>query len=277
MSYVLHSADERRARELIVEIGRQLHRNNLVDGTSGNISARLAPDRILTTPSGVAKGFLNPNDLLVVNSEGEKVGPQSPQTRDLRPTSELLMHLEAYRQRPDIGGVVHAHPPTTVALSIAGVSLERCQIPEAVVILGLVPTTEYATPSSVENQQAISELVREHDAIILRFHGSLVVGKDAWDAYLKTETLEHSAKIIYMVERLGGGEWLPPFQVDKLMQMRQDLGLGRPGDVERFCEVCGASHVDGKHLIDEAELEARIRESVRKSLEEESGKSRPQR
>jgi L-fuculose-phosphate aldolase len=269
--YPRSGAGERSARELIVEIGRQLHRNQLVDGTSGNISTRLAPDRILTTPSGIAKGFMDPGDLIVVDMDGEKVGSQTPRARDLRPTSELLMHLEAYRQRPDIGGVVHAHPPTTIALSIAGISLERCQIPEAVVNLGLVPTTEYATPSSAENQRAISQVVRQHDVIILRYHGSLVVGKDAWDAYLRTETLEHAAKIIYMVERLGGGEWLEAGQVHKLLRMRREMGLSRPGDEERFCEVCGACHVDGEHLIGEEALREHIRESVRRQLKQNGG------
>jgi L-fuculose-phosphate aldolase len=265
--YSHNGAGERRARELIVEIGRQLHRNQLVDGSSGNISARLAPDRILTTPSGLAKGFMDPADLIVVDMDGQKIGPQTSHTRGLRPTSELPMHLEAYRQRPDIGGVVHAHPPTTVALSIAGISLERCQIPEAVVLLGLVPTAPYATPASEENQRAISQLIREHDVIVLRFHGSLVVGKDAWDAYLRTETLEHTAKITYMVERLGGGEPIRPDQVNKLLRMRREAGLGRPGDDERFCEVCGACHVDGVHLSGDDALEARIRETVRRQLE----------
>ena len=234
-------------RQRIVHIGQLLHSNQLIDGASGNISARLSPDRILTTPSGLAKGFLDPGDLIIVDADGNKVGPQNTRTSHLQSTSELLMHLEAYRQRPDIGGVVHAHPPTTIAISIAGITLERCQIPEAIVVLGLVPTTPYATPSSAENRQAISQLIRQHDAIILRFHGSLVVGKDPWDAYLKTETLEHTAKITYMVEQFGGGESLPPHQVDKLLHMRQQFGLDRPGDDARFCRICGATHADDAH------------------------------
>lgn len=270
-AYTRSGMGERRLREEIVEIGRQLHRNQLVDGTSGNVSVRLGSDRILTTPSGIAKGFLHPDDLIVVDMAGHKAGLQAPRARDLHPTSELPMHLEAYRQRPDIGGVVHAHPPTTIALSISGVSLERCQIPEAVVVLGLVPTTEYATPSSAENRHAISQLIRQHDAIVLRYHGSLVVGQNVWEAYLKTETLEHTAKITYMVERLGGGEPLRSDQVEKLVQMRREMGLARPGDTERFCEVCGACHVDGKHVLDDEALEAHIRQSVRKQLGESSG------
>lgn len=249
MSYVYsNAAEERRLRDLIVHIGQLLHQMGMIDGASGNISARLGPDRILTTPSGLAKGFMSPQKLIVINMDGEKVGPDTSHTRHLRPTSEMLMHLEAYRQRPDIGGVVHAHPPTTIALSIAGIDLQRCQIPEALVILGIVPTTPYATPSGPENQRAISNVIREHDAIVLRYHGSLVVGKDVWDAYLKTETLEHTAKIVYMVEQLGGGEALPPHQIDKLIRLRQDMELGRPGDKGRFCEVCGACHVDEQHV-----------------------------
>lgn len=230
-------------RAEIVRIGRWMHAHEFVDGTSGNISARLDGDHILATPSGLAKGFLEPDQLIVANMRGELVRGLP----GLKPTSELLMHLEAYRRRPDVNAVIHAHPITSVALSIAGVSLAECVIPEAVVVLGLIPTTLYATPSSEENQRAISEIIVGHDALILQYHGTLTVGRDVMEAYLRLETLEHTAKIVALAKMLGGVTPLPPEQVSKLIQTRQAWGFARPGDDEEFCVACGVCHPHGDH------------------------------
>lgn len=222
-------------REQICLIGQLMHRLGLIDGASGNISARLDDDRILATPSGLAKGFMVPGQLIIVNRDGERIDTPMPENAHLRPTSELLMHLECYRQRPDIGGVVHAHPPTAVALTIAGYDFRQCLIPEMVVMLGMIPVTPYATPASAENRDAIRELIRQHDAIMLSHHGSLTVAETVWDAYLRLESLEHSAKILYMVESLGKAPVpIPPEQVRKLITMRERLGMAREGDEERF-------------------------------------------
>ena len=236
-------ANETAARAEIVRIGRLMHAQELVDGTSGNISARLGPDRILATPTGLAKGFLEPDQLIVVNMRGEVV-QAAP---GLRPTSELLMHLEAYRRRPDVGGVVHAHPITAVALSIAGVSLAECVVPEAVVVLGLIPTTPYANPASEENQRAIADVIVSHDALVLQYHGTLTVGVDVNEAFLRLETLEHTAKILALTKLLGGGPALPAEQVSKLLDARQSLGFARPNDAEEFCMACGVCHAAGAH------------------------------
>lgn len=239
-------------RAEIVRVGQMMHARELVDGSAGNISARLGPDRLLTTPSGLAKGSLAPEQLIIVDMQGQLVeaGP------GLTPTSELLMHLEAYRRRPDIAGVVHAHPLTAIALSVAGISLAECVIPEAIVFLGLVPTTPYATPSSIENQHAISELIVGHDAILLAYHGTLTVGRSVTEAYLRLETIEHTAKIIALARLLGGGPTLPPDQVAKLLQTRQDWGFSRPGDLEEFCLACGVCHAPGRHQPPEAPARA---------------------
>jgi L-fuculose-phosphate aldolase len=235
--------DEAQLRAEIVRIGRLIHARDLVDGTAGNLSTRLGPDHLLATPSGLAKGFLEPDDLIVVDKEGRLAAGRP----GLKPTSELAMHLEAYRRRPDIGGVVHAHPVTTVALSIAGVSLAECVIPEAIVFLGLVPTTPYATPSSDENRQAIAAEIGRHDAIVLQYHGTLTVGRTVTEAYQRLETLEHTAKIIALSRLLGGGPPLPPEQVSKLLAARHALGLERPGDAQAFCVACGVCHAEGEH------------------------------
>jgi L-fuculose-phosphate aldolase len=228
----------------IIRIGKLMHQFELIDGASGNISARLGPDRILATPSGFAKGMLEPEQLIIVDMEGKLVPPNLP---GLKPTSELLMHLEAYKQRPDVEGVVHAHPITAVALSIAGIPLTDCIIPESILLFGNIPTTPYATPSSIENQRAISEVVKTHDAIVLAYHGSLTVGTSVLDAYLKLESLEHTAKIIAQAHMLGEVRPLPPEQVMKIITTRQQWGFARSTDADEFCKYCGVPHPNGQH------------------------------
>ncbi|MCI0398933.1 MAG: class II aldolase/adducin family protein, partial [Chloroflexi bacterium] len=124
----MHS-NESHLRQEIVRVGRLMYDKGLVAASDGNISARLGPGRILITPSGLHKGLMAPEQLLVVDEDGRPVGPGLAASRRLKPTSEMPMHLEAYRQRPDVGAVVHAHPPITIALSIAGIPLADCFLP----------------------------------------------------------------------------------------------------------------------------------------------------
>jgi L-fuculose-phosphate aldolase len=226
---------ENELRQQICLIGKLMHEKGYIDGTSGNISARLDGDRVLTTPSGLAKGMMTPDELIIIDMEGKRAEPVTPGTEHLRPTSEALMHLECYRQRADVFGVVHAHPQAAVALTIAGYDFRQCLIPEMVVILGMVPTAPYSTPASAENRDAISGLIQEHDVIMLAHHGSLTVAGTVWDAYLKLETLEHGASILFKVEQLGGPKQsIPWHQMEKLIATREQLGLLRPGDRERM-------------------------------------------
>lgn len=258
-------------REQICLIGQLMHRNQYIDGASGNISARLGADRILTTPSGLAKGFMSPEELIIVNMQGERVDAVTSANKHLRPTSELTMHLECYRQRSDVQGVVHAHPPTAVAMTIAGYDFGQCLIPEMVVTLGIIPTTPYATPSGTENRDAISRLILEHDAIMLAYHGSLTVATNVWDAYMRLESLEHTAKILYMVQMMGGPKRsISPDQVEKLIAIREKLGLSRPGDAERFYNACGV--VPRGAVQPERDIEAQVREIVKEVVSELYGR-----
>lgn len=226
---------ERDARALICRIGRLMYEKGFIDGTAGNISIRLAADRFLVSPSGLATGFLEPDQLIVVDLVGKRVDTPTEANAALRPTSESAMHLECYRQRDDINGVVHAHPPTAVALTLAGYDFQQCVIPEMVVLLGLVPTAPYSTPSSKENSDAISELICEHDVIMLSNHGSLTVAKSLWDAYLMLESLEHNATIIFRALQVSSClKPIPPHQIEKLVAYREEFGLLRPGDRARF-------------------------------------------
>ena len=230
---------ERLLRDEIVRVGKLLYDRNLIVGTDGNISARLDAKRVLCTPSGLCKGLMTADQLIVVDLDGNRVGLPNAANRHLKPTSEMRMHLEAYRRRPEMMGIVHAHPPSVIAASIAGLDMAQCLIPEVIVTLGVIPTTQYATPSSEENVHAIRELIAGHDAIILQRHGTLVVGSSPTDAYLKTETVDQMARVTLMLAVLGKGNALPADQVGKLMEQRQALGLGRVDDQRDFCAHCG--------------------------------------
>jgi len=232
--------DESGLRGLVSHVARQLHQFRYVSGAAGSVSARLGADRLLITPSGVAKSLIQPDQLVTVALDGTRLTGQTDAARTLQADDELGLHTECYGQRPELLGIVHAHPPIAVALTMAGVSLRTCLVPEAVVILGLVPTTPYALPNSPELARAVRLLIAQHDAILLAAHGSLTVGADVWQAYLRLETLEHTATIIHHARQLGPVSPLAPDQVAELMQLRRMLGYWREGDDERVCEACGA-------------------------------------
>lgn len=247
MSYGGYSAEgarptERSLREEIVRIGQIMHAKGFVTATDGNISARLAQDRFLVTPSGLSKGYMTPEQMVVIDWEAHPVGAtRYGAARNLKPSSEILLHLEAYRQRPEIKAVVHAHPVHAIALSIAGVSLARCLIPEVIVNLGLIPTTDYAMPASAEGAAVIRDPIRRYDALILQRHGSVTIGKSLWEAYLNLEKLENAAEITYKLLLLGRETPFPPGAVEKLIEKRERAGLMQPGqraEIEQACDVC---------------------------------------
>lgn len=225
--------NEQELRAEIVRIGQLMHARGLLCGFEGNLSARLGHERLLMTPSGLHKGLMRAEQLLVVDLEG-RIVVESEATRGLRPTSELPMHLETYRRRPDVGAVVHAHPPITVALSIAGVAMDTPLLPEVIVLLGLIPTTDYAMSSSDEGATAIRRLIADHDALILQRHGTLTVGATLTAAFMRLETVEQNARIHFMLAQLGANNPLAAHEVRKLLQMRRAMGLERAGDAAEF-------------------------------------------
>lgn len=223
-------------RQEMVRVARLIWEKGYVAATDGNLSARLGSDRLLVTASGLSKGFLSSDDLVVLRLDGEPV--TSYRGRGKRPSSEISMHLEVFRQRPDVNAVVHAHPPLATAFSIAGVSLARCVIPEVIVTLGGIPTTEYATPGTTEVPGSIRQAICDYDAIILAHHGSLTVGSTLWEAYLRLEKVEHTAQITMAAQQLGRVNTLSPQAVEKLAKKRRELLQRQGRDLCEGCAVC---------------------------------------
>lgn len=227
---------EHELRAEMIRVGRLVWERGYVAATDGNLSARLGPDRLLVTASGVSKGFLSDEDLVVIGVDGELV--PSYRGRGRQPSSEISMHLEVYRQRPDVHAVVHAHPPLATAFSIAGVSLARCVIPEVIVTLGGIPTAEYATPGTTEVPASIRRAIQDYDAIVLAHHGSLTVGDTLWEAYLRLEKVEHTAEITLAAQQLGQVNTLSPQAVEKLVEKRRELLQRQGRDLCEGCSVC---------------------------------------
>src|SRR6185436_16438081 len=151
----------------IVEIGRRMYARGYTASNDGNISVRLGADRLLMTPKSVCKGFMTPDMMCITDLEGRKL------QGDRDPSSEMLMHLEVYRQRPDVQAVVHAHPPTATGFAVAGIPLDRAVLAEVLTTLGSIPIAEYATPSTRELPEAVRKYIKAHDGMLLANHGAL--------------------------------------------------------------------------------------------------------
>ena len=248
---------EREYRQDIVEVCRRMYARDFISGSDGNVSIRLGTNRVLSTPSGLNKGFLTPKDLIVTDMSGKRL------QGDYKPTTEIFMHLEAYKKRDDIRAVIHAHPPTTVAFSIAGLKLPQCVMPEVVMIFGSIPTTRYATPSTREGQEAISDMIGKCDALIIERHGTLTVGEDVFSAYNKLEKVEHSAQVSAIARQLGPVKPLPKEEIEKLLALREELGL--KGRVYP-CNKCGMCETPASPAAGTDDLVKTISEELVKSI-----------
>lgn len=214
-----------RLRADIVEVGRRLYARGFCASNDGNISIRYAEDRILTTPKSVSKGFMTPDMMVVVDLGGAKVAG------DRDASSELLMHLEVYRQRADVKAVVHAHPPLATGFAVAGVPLDRAVLAEVITTLGSIPIAEYGTPSTPELPEAVRAYIKAHDGLLLANHGALTVAHEVFAAYYKMETIEHFARISLVARLLGGERLLSQEEVLRLQGLRGMYGIAAPAPI----------------------------------------------
>ena len=205
---------EQQHRDEIVRFGKMLHQTGLVAATDGNLSVRLENGNVLSTPTLMSKGLMEASDLVMVDPRGNKVNG----SRGV--SSEIAVHLLIYRLRPDVGAVVHAHPPTATGYAAAGIALDRALCSEIIVTLGSVPLANYETPGTQELAEALAPLVAEHDAILMANHGVVTCGADLLTAYMNMETVEHFAKIALVTHLLGKQQPLSDQHVDKLREMR---------------------------------------------------------
>ena len=201
-------------RHEIVHFGRLLHQTGLVAATDGNLSVRLGDSNFLCTPTLMSKGMMAAEDLVVVDALGHKV------MGERNVSSEIAMHLFIYRNRSDVGAVVHAHPPTATGFAAAGIPLDSALCSEIVITLGTIPLANYETPGTPELAEALAPLVGEHDAILMANHGVVTYGEDLLSAYMNMETVEHYAKIALVTHMLGRQKPLSETHLSKLREIR---------------------------------------------------------
>lgn len=205
-------------REELIGVCRRLDGAGLIAATDGNVSCRLAADRILITPSGTRKAELTPLDLVLVDlNDGSVIAGQG------RASSEILVHFLVYRRRPEVMAVVHAHPPLLTAYTLAGMPFRADVLPEVWLTIGPVPTAPYATPTTEELANSIDPLIEHHQAILLERHGSVTFGCNLKEACMRLEKLEHAAHTLLYSSLLAGR---PPKSLSKaaLRQLAALLG-----------------------------------------------------
>jgi L-fuculose-phosphate aldolase len=217
----------------ICDVMRLMYEHEFIVANDGNVSCRLPNGNLLITASGVLKGFMTPDQVIETDAEGNSLDGR-------RVTTEVKMHVEAYRTRPDIRAVVHGHPIYAVAFSLAGISLAECTIPEIIVTMGAIPTAPYATPSTYDVPESLNRYLSQGDAVIMERHGVVTVGGDLLDAYKKLEMVEHTAKITHAARQVGVVRPIAPEGVQALLDTRQELGISSKNNL---CQGCGAREV----------------------------------
>src|ERR1700722_15109291 len=205
---------ERQYRREIVLFGRALHERGYVAAMDGNLSVRLDERSILATPTSMCKGMMKPSDMVIVDMDGRRVEGR----RDV--SSEIAMHLLIYKLRPDVQGVVHAHPPTATGFAAAGMPLNQPLVCEVVIGLGSIPLARYGTPGTSELAQTLEPYAPHYDAILMSNHGVVAYGDTLEHAYMKMETVEHFAQIALVTHLLGRQQPLKQGEIEKLMQAR---------------------------------------------------------
>lgn len=219
------TVDEHNLREQICEIGRRLYARGYAAANEGNLSCRLSPDEVLCTPTLICKGFMEPDDLCVVDLDGRQRRGQRPAT------SEIRLHIEVYRGNVEASAVVHCHPPHATAFAVSGQEIPTGIHPEAEVFLGVVPTAPYETPGTWDFAATIRPFLRTANTVVLRNHGTVSWSATLERAYWQTEILDSYCRLLILARQAGNVARLPPAKVEALLELRAQFGM--PPDARR--------------------------------------------
>jgi L-fuculose-phosphate aldolase len=206
---------EQQIREELVHFGKLVHEQGMVSATDGNLSVRMPDNTVLATPTGVSKGMMKPEEMVLVDMNGMKLRPHERNV-----SSEIAMHLTIYKTRPDVHAVVHAHPCTATGFASAGMPLDQPICSEVIVTLGAVPLADYGTTGTPELSESLMPYIPDYDAILLANHGAVSYGETLMKAYLKMEAVEHFAKIMLTTIQLGQQQNLSDDNIRKLIEAR---------------------------------------------------------
>src|SRR3954468_24322836 len=220
-------------KEQICDIGRRLWEREYVDGNGGNIAIRVGEDIALCTPTLVSKGFMKPEDMCLVDLEGNQLAGVKKRT------SEILMHLQIMKRQPRAVATVHCHPPYSTGFAVAGVEPPTCMIPEYEVFAS-VAIAPYRTPGTPEMGKLVADLTDKHNTILMANHGVV-----SWshltveDAYFKMEILEAYCRTVLVAHQLGKPvNLMTPAQLQDLLKIKQSLGIPDPRHGLKECELC---------------------------------------
>jgi len=207
------------AREALCEIGRRLWTKDMVEANGGNLSWRIDSEHVLATPTGISKGFMQPDDLVVLDMAGNQLAGKR------RVTSEIRMHLVIYRERPEMRAVAHAHPRHATAFALAGRVPPPGLLPEVELFLGEIGLAPFRTPGTVEFAESLAPHVRQHTALLLANHGAVAMGRTILEAYWKLEIIESCCATCLLAEALGGARTIPPEATEEIRSLRKQFGL----------------------------------------------------
>ena len=211
---------EKDAKKAIIDIGQRMYVKNFVAANDGNISIKTGDNEVWATPTGVSKGFMKEKMLVKVDLDGNIL------EGTYKPSSELKMHLRAYKENPKIKSVCHAHPPICTCFAIAGIPLDTPILAEAVITLGNVPVAPYAELGSEEVPEVIAPYCRTHSGLLLANHGAVTWAGDAYRAYYRLESMEYYANLLMLTEKIiGKRNTLTDEQIERLIAMREKFGM----------------------------------------------------
>ena len=219
----------------ICEIGRRIYAKGFAAANDGNISVRISDHEVLCTPTMHSKGFLKPDDIATVDMQGKQTAGRKKRS------SEALLHLEIYKQRPELKSVVHCHPPHATAFAVAREPIPQCILPEVEVFLGDVPITRYETPGGQEFADTIIPFVERSNVIILANHGTVSYGETVERAYWWTEILDAYCRILLLAKQLGRVNFFTEEKERELLELKKTWGFGDPRNTKEYedCDICG--------------------------------------
>ncbi|HEY2951065.1 MAG TPA: class II aldolase/adducin family protein [Verrucomicrobiae bacterium] len=228
-----NSPAARGLKEQLCDIGRRLWGRAYVDGNGGNLAIRAGDDIALCTPTLVSKGFMKPEDMCLVDFEGNQLAGARKRT------SEILMHLQIMKRQHKAVATCHCHPPYSTGFAVAGLVPPTCMIPEYEVFSS-VAVAPYRTPGTPEMGQLVADLVDKHNTILMANHGVVSWShNNLEDAYFKMEILEAYCRTVLVTAQLGKpAQTMTPGQLQDLLKIKQSLGIPDPRHGLKECELC---------------------------------------
>ncbi len=219
-------------REEICDIGRRIYQKGFAAANDGNISYRIGENEVLCSPTMISKGFMKPDDLCIVDMEGNQVSGKRKRT------SEIKLHLAIMKARPEVKSVVHCHPPHATAFGIAREPVPMCVLPEVEIFLGEVPIAKYEVPGSQTFADTILPFVNKSNVIILANHGTVSWGETVEKAYWWTEVLDAYCRMLMLARGLGRVNYFTEPEARALLDLKSQWGYQDPRNELKNCDVC---------------------------------------